>query len=128
MPMNHDTSPTRQLTVEAALWILVVAAALALRLFQLGAAPLSAAEAREATLALRAASGLGFPTADYNPVLLAANGLLFTLFGTSDFLARLFPAALGAVLALTPWLFRRQVGRVGALQVRREDVRRHDAL
>jgi hypothetical protein len=115
MPMSHDYSARTRLTVESALWILVGASALALRLAQLGAAPLIAAEARQATLAWRAATGQGFPTMDYNPLLLAANGLLFTLFGTSDFLARLLPALFGVPLALSPSLLRRHLGRVGAL-------------
>ena len=113
--MNCNSRICDGLTVEKALWILVVVAALALRLFRLGAAPLSAAEAREANLALHAASGQGFPTANYNPVLITANGLLFALFGTSDFLARLLSALFGAVLVLSPWMLRRQLGRVGAL-------------
>jgi uncharacterized protein (TIGR03663 family) len=113
--MTEDGTSGSGLTVETALWVLVISAALALRLAQLDTAPLTAIEAREATLAWRAASGQGPPAMDYNPLLLAANALLFTVFGSSDVLARLLPALFGALLALSPLLLRQQMGRVGAL-------------
>jgi uncharacterized protein (TIGR03663 family) len=113
--MNNKHIFRQRLTIEASLWGVVVATALALRLSHLGLAPLTAREAHEATLAWRAASGQGFPTGDYSPLLLAANSLLFTLFSSGDVLARLIPALFGALLACTPLLLRRHVGRVGAL-------------
>ncbi len=123
--MTHSaTRPTDQptnrlarspFTVEAALWTLVAVVALALRLAYLDAAPLSGREAREAMLAWRAVSGQGMPQADYSPLLFAADALLFALCGTSDGLARLWPALFGGILALTPLLFRQRIGRVGAL-------------
>jgi len=108
---NHSARLTR----EMALWALVGLVALLLRLAQLGAAPLGAEEARAATAAWRAATGEGLPLTDYNPLLLAGNSLLFNLFGASDALARLWPALFGSLLALTPLLLRRYLGRVGAL-------------
>jgi predicted membrane-bound mannosyltransferase len=105
------------------LWVLIAVVALALRLTHLDAAPLNASEAREAMLAWRV--GQSFQTAGrleslphasgYSPLLLAANTLLFTVCGASDALARLWPALFGSVLALTPFLLRRRIGRVGAL-------------
>jgi uncharacterized protein (TIGR03663 family) len=112
---NYKHLSGHRMTVEIALWGVVVFTALALRLTDLGAAPLTNVEAREATLAWRAARGQGFPTANYSPLLLSANGLFFTLFGTGDGLARLLPALCGALLGLTPLLFKRHLGRVGAL-------------
>ena len=103
------------LSVEMALWVLVAALALVLRLVRLDAAPLNAQEAREAMLSWRAATGQGMPEGPYSPVLLALNALLFTLCGTSDSLARLWPALLGSALVLIPWLLRQRIGRVGAL-------------
>jgi uncharacterized protein (TIGR03663 family) len=103
------------ITVETALWVFVGILALVLRLAHLGAAPLSADEAREAMLAWRAVTGQGMPEAGYSPLLLTLNTVLFILFGASDALARLGPALLGCLLALTPWLFRRRIGRVGTL-------------
>ncbi len=130
--MNNPTNqPTNQLTtqlttqptitLEVALWLLVAVVALALRLAHLDAAPLNGPEAREALLAWRAATGVGRSfqsagqAAGYSPLLFAANALLFTLFGAGDGLARLWPALFGSILALTPFLLQRRLGRVGAL-------------
>ncbi len=113
---NQPTNqPTNRFTLETALWIWVVALALALRLLRLGAAPLTTGEAREAMLAWQAANGQGMPTAGYTPLLLAANAALFVLSGANDTLARLWPALLGSALVLMPFLFRQRIGRVGAL-------------
>jgi uncharacterized protein (TIGR03663 family) len=104
-----------RVTVETALWILVVVIALALRLARLDAAPLNGREARAAMLAWRAVTSRGMPEADYSPLLFAANALLFFTCGASDALARLWPALAGGGLALAPCLLRRRIGRVGAL-------------
>jgi len=109
---------TFRITLEVGLWAVVAVVALALRLYSLDAAPLDAREAREAALAWRAVARLGMPAgaeADYSPVLLAGNALVFTLCAVSDSIARLWPALMGAMLALTPCLFRQRIGRVGAL-------------
>jgi uncharacterized protein (TIGR03663 family) len=103
------------MTVEIVLWVLVAVVALVVRLVNLDAAPLAAHEAREATLAWRAATGQGMPDADYIPFLFAANALSFALCGAGDALARLWPALLGSAFVLTPLLFRHRVGRVGVL-------------
>ncbi len=113
--MEPRSDRTVGLTYEHVLWALIVLVALAMRVARLGAAPLTAGEAREALLAWRAATGQGMPLATYNPMLFAANSLLFTLFGTSDALARLMPMLFGVCLVLVPILFRRHLGRVGAL-------------
>ena len=103
------------MTVENALWILVVAVALVLRLVSLASAPLNESEAREAMLALRATAGQGMPRGHYSPLLFVLNGLLFFMCGTSDALARLWPALFGSALVLGPFLLRRRLGRFGAL-------------
>lgn len=110
-PVNR---PPVRLTVETALWALIVVVALTLRLYRLDAAPLAIGEAREALLAWRVVNGQGMPTTGYTPLLFVANAMLFTLFGSNDALARLWPALLGSVLVLTPLLFRQRIGRLGA--------------
>ncbi|TET51854.1 MAG: hypothetical protein E3J64_06110, partial [Anaerolineales bacterium] len=106
----------RGISVEAAAWIGVALLSLALRLVALDAAPLSASEAGQATLAWRAVAGQSMPGAEsYSPLLFSANALLFWLFGASDSVARLLPALAGAALALTPVLMRKRLGRVGTL-------------
>lgn len=97
------------------LWTMICVVALTMRLAGLGEAPLSAAEARQATWAWRAATGRGLPTEGYSPLLLVANSMLFWMFGASEMVARFWPAVSGAALALTPVLLRRRLGQVGAL-------------
>lgn len=113
--MNAQAHRKHRVTWEAALWIVIGLTALVMRVSRLGAAPLDTEEAQGAMMAWRAVSGQGLPLVDYNPFLLAGNGLLFMLFGASDALARLWPALFGTLLALAPVLFRRPLGRVGAL-------------
>lgn len=112
---QHGTHRAPRITAEMALWALIAVLALGMRLACLDAAPLTTHEAREAMLAWRAATGQGMPEGAYSPALFAANALLFALCGASDRLARLWPALLGGVLALTPFLLRQRIGRVGAL-------------
>lgn len=100
---------------QAVLWAVIVVVALAMRLAQLGAAPLTAAEARQATAAWQAIAGQGMPVRDYSPLLLTANSVLFWISGASDVLARFWPALFGAGLVLVPLLFRRRLGWTGAL-------------
>ncbi|MGD9100605.1 MAG: hypothetical protein PVF45_08990 [Anaerolineae bacterium] len=104
------------LTVEIALWGLLLAISLGLRLLRLGAAPLDATEAHGALAAWRFASGQGAPVAsDYSPLLFSGQWFTFLIFGAGDLGARLLPALAGTVLVLTPALLRRQLGRLGAL-------------
>ncbi|RLC81409.1 MAG: hypothetical protein DRJ03_20220 [Chloroflexi bacterium] len=115
IPISNSPNPNSQITIETALWILVALVALALRLSHLDAAPLNEHEAREAMLAWRAVTGQGMPQGDYSPLFFVLNALLFTLCGSSDAIARLWPALLGSALPLAPLLFRRRIGRVSAL-------------
>ncbi len=112
---SNTTCREPRITIEVALWITVGALALVLRLVNLGAAPLAAHEARQASIASRAVTGQGMPEAGYSPFLFIANATLFALCGASDALARVWPALLGSVFVLTPLLFRQRVGRVGVL-------------
>lgn len=105
---------TAQPTTEQALYALILALALALRLFNLGAPPLNDAEAVPALQALAVARGEADGIGS-KPLVVSLTGLTFSLFGSSNFAARLFPALAGAVLALTPLFFRQLLGRKTAL-------------
>ena len=108
----------RQLSLEQQLYILAFGLALGLRLFNLGGTFLSESEASLALQAMHIFSPsqsesltLVSPQAGY----LSITGLLFATFGASNTAARLVPALAGACLALAPWLFRRQLGRLPAV-------------
>lgn len=111
----RDALHVSRFTVEIALWIVIALLALTLRVSSLGVAPLTAPEAQEAMLAWRAVHGQGMPQGSYSPLLFAANGSLFAIFGASDAIARLWPALFGVVLALTPFMLRERLGRIAAL-------------
>jgi len=107
--------PARWLTGEVALYITIGLLALALRLMSLGAHPLDTAEASQALAAWQLVSRQPVQPVGYSPLLFVGNVLVFTLFGASDFSARLTPVLFGMVVVLAPALFRRQLGRWGAL-------------
>ena len=103
------------LTGEVALYIVVGVVALGLRLLSLGERPLDAVEANQALAAWRFVSGQEVGGLGYSPLMFLGNVLTFILFGSSDFSARLVPVLFGMILVLTPVLYRRLLGRWGAL-------------
>lgn len=103
---------------ELALWIGVVAVALFLRLYDLGARPFHHDESQDAYFSYTFSQDFG--SYEYNPLLhgpvrfylIAA---FYKLLGDSDFTARLAPALMGTLLVALPYLLRRQLGRTAAL-------------
>jgi uncharacterized protein (TIGR03663 family) len=57
----------------------------------------------------------GYDPTYHGPFLYHATALMFYLFGTNDYNARLAPAIFGIILVGLCWLFRPFIGRVGAL-------------
>jgi uncharacterized protein (TIGR03663 family) len=51
----------------------------------------------------------------HGPILFHVNALMYSLFGANDFTSRLYPAILGVLMVMFPLLFRRWLGRTGAL-------------
>jgi hypothetical protein len=101
-------------TVETALWALVLVLAAVLRLAALGGLPLDAPEAQRALAAFQWARGDGAAVGpDMVPHLLAAG--TFVLFGAGDTTARLLTALLGVATVAAVWLLRDLLGRPAAL-------------
>jgi len=96
-------------------WITMVVVALLLRVVALDGVPLAPDEAQRALASWDAARGAGWPGSAESPLLLVGNGLLFLLFGGGDGMARLLPALAGVALVGLPWLWRKRLGKVGAL-------------
>jgi hypothetical protein len=107
-PEPMDARPSRPIWLP---WLGVWLLSAVLRLYQLGAVPLSPVEAGEALGAL-AGGGAGLPTSG---LLTAANSFLFWVIGPSDVSARILPALVGTFLPLTMLLFARREARRGAL-------------
>lgn len=51
----------------------------------------------------------------HGPILFHANALMYALFGDSDFTGRIYTSLLGVAMVFTPLLFRRWIGKWGAL-------------
>ena len=108
------TAGSSRFTAEGVLYALAVAAALAVRLWGLGRAPLGENEARLALQALEVAARHPTPLGDA-PLLTGLTGLAFFLLGSTDAVARLVPALLGGLLPLLAWPLRKPLGRRAAL-------------
>lgn len=107
------SSLVSRITLEHVLWAVLLAAALVLRLWNLGQFPLNNTEAVPSLSAMNIAVGVEVTAA--NPLLAAMQSLVFSIFGTSDFSARFPTAVAGALLCLIPMLLRNQLGRLQAL-------------
>ncbi len=108
-----------QLTIslEAVLYVALLALAIWVRLAQLDTIPLSNAESREALAAWRfiRPDAPGTAPLAASPLMFAANSLLLTLFGGSEFVVRFMTVLTGTALVTLPLLWRRELGRVAAL-------------
>ncbi len=89
--------------INVMLYVLAFLIGVGLRLFRLGAAPLSDAEASWALQALELARG-GSPLIGPQPFYVLITSLIFSIFGHSNALARLVPALSGSALIFLPWL------------------------
>lgn len=111
---DHSEVVLPVLSTGSEIYIIIAGLALFVRLFALGVPPLNSDEARQALAAHHFSQGTEFTFAG-SPLLFFANTLVFALFTASDFTARLAPAMAGTVLVLLPLLFRRDLGRTGAI-------------
>lgn len=102
------------LTTELALYGLILALALALRLSSLSLRVMSTAEATQTWQAWGFVHG-ETPGGAYSPLLLSLQAFVFAFLGSSDALARLLPALLGSALVIWPFWLRPYLGRYGAL-------------
>jgi hypothetical protein len=99
---------------ESVLYLIAFILAAALRFIQLGALPLSDAEAEWALQAFHVAQG-AHPLLGSQPIYILPTSTLFFLFGDSNFLARIIPALTGVALIFVPYLFRERLKPVPAL-------------
>jgi hypothetical protein len=104
-------------TLEHAFYLALFGAALAVRLYGLGAHPLTDAEAREALTAYRLVNGIQTESAllPHSPAYFFFTALAFMVFDAGDAIARVAPALFGAALVFAPLFFREALGRGAAL-------------
>ena len=108
----------RRINSETILYTLAIVLAVGLRFYNLGAPPLSDEEAKWAMQALQVArpalTGGDFVIGP-QPAYVFLTGVMFALFGSSNFLARFWPALAGTVLILLPVFLRSRLGRYAAI-------------
>ncbi|MBI4338227.1 MAG: TIGR03663 family protein [Chloroflexi bacterium] len=102
---------------EVAGYILLMAVALAMRLWDLGSRAMHHDESLHAVYSWYLYSGRGYhhDPMMHGPFQFHMNTLVFFLFGDTDFTARLGYALFGTALVGLPWFLRRHLGRAGAL-------------
>ncbi|MHB1355164.1 MAG: hypothetical protein ACYCZF_04195 [Anaerolineae bacterium] len=115
--LTWDTSIWDWLTGERLLYGTLALFGLVIRLVGLGYFPLRAEEATNALAAWRILQPVGWQPAAYSPLIVNAGMVFFWIIRASDFTARLLPALAGASLVLLPSLWRKELGRIGALAV-----------
>jgi uncharacterized protein (TIGR03663 family) len=98
-------------------WVLLVALALALRLYQLGDRPFHHDESQDAYFSwiFRTTGDYAYNPLLHGPLRFYLTAAMYVLFGDSDFTARLAPALMGTIMVALPYGLRGQIGRVGAL-------------
>jgi uncharacterized protein (TIGR03663 family) len=104
-------------SLDAVLYALFVVFGTALRLINLSGIVLNDAEAHEALAAFRAImpQAAGSVLVSHQPLAFAFNTLIMAVGGANNLTARLATVLISIVLILMPILFRRWLGRVGAL-------------
>lgn len=110
-----DSLAFRRLTVEIAVYGLIMLAGLVLRLASLGRWPLMETGVNTALAAWRTLQGSAWRPLRYVPLIYDANLVLFGLTRATDATTRLLPVIAGAGLVLMPYFARDVLGRKGAL-------------
>lgn len=102
---------------EAAPFVLVGAAALALRLVDVASKPFHHDESEHAWFSWLLVTGQGYhyDPIYHGPVQYYLTGLSYLILGVGDFSARLAPALLGTGVTVLPYLLRRRIGYPAAL-------------
>ena len=103
------------LTLERALYALLVMAAAGLRLGDLGHWPLAGFEASTALDAWHFLQGAGGSVIGHSPLLFHGDVLTFALFGSGDAQTRIVSVLFGTLLVALPYTLRELLGRSGAL-------------
>ncbi len=103
----------QKITFEHSLFAAALLLGVAIRFVNLGTAPLTDSEANLALQALALAKGnsIAAQALSPEPGYIVLTSWLFSMFGSSNFLARFWPALAGSLLVLLPWIISRPRSR-----------------
>ncbi|RME99104.1 MAG: TIGR03663 family protein, partial [Chloroflexi bacterium] len=115
--LDTPVSALFSLNWELVLYGVILALAIATRLYDLGARVMSHDESLHTLYSWNLYAGKGYQHDPlmHGPFLFHITALMYFLFGDNDFTARLGAALLGSVLVVLPYWFRPWLGRLGAL-------------
>jgi DNA-binding beta-propeller fold protein YncE/4-amino-4-deoxy-L-arabinose transferase-like glycosyltransferase len=115
--LDKPANKLLNLDLEKALYVVLIVLALATRLWGLGNRVQSHDESIHTKYSYNLYSGQGFSHHPlmHGPFLFHATAFSFFLFGDNDFSARVPVALMGVIIVAFPYLFRRWLGRKGAL-------------
>jgi len=102
---------------ETILYILILIAAIFSRFYMLGDRAISHDESIHTKFSWNLYQGQGFQHNPmmHGPLLFEVTAFIYFLFGATDFTSRIYPALTGIALVMVPILFRKWLGRRGAL-------------
>ncbi len=102
---------------EIGLYIVILIAALFSRFYILGDRAISHDESIHTKFSWNLYKGQGFQHNPmmHGPLLFEVTAFIYFLFGANDFTSRIYPALTGIALVMAPLLFRKWLGRHGAL-------------
>lgn len=97
-------------------WVLLVAVAFALRLYDLGDRPFHHDESQDAYFSwlFRTTGDYAYNPLLHGPLRFYLTAAAYVLLGDTDTTARLAPALMGTIMVALPYGLRAQIGRVGA--------------
>jgi hypothetical protein len=116
-PLNRWLAKVFPLNWETLLYIVILVLAIFTRFYLLGDRTMSHDESLHTKFSWDLYSNGVFQHTPlmHGPILFHMTALSYFLFGDNDFTARIYPAVLGILMVMFPLLFRRWIGRWGAL-------------
>ena len=123
-PASNNTNPLTRalahaytLNWEAITYVVILITAVFTRFFMLGERVMSHDESLHTRYSYNLATEGNFQHTPlmHGPVLFHMTALFYFLFGANDFTSRIYPALLGVLVVMMPLLFRRWLGKWGAI-------------
>lgn len=116
-PIERAFAGRFRLNWETWIYILILVLAIFTRFYMLGARTMSHDESLHTKFSWDLYSNGNFAHTPlmHGPILFHITALDYFLFGDNDFTARIYPAVLGILMVMFPLLFRRWLGRWGAI-------------